>query len=397
MKASYDVVMVGAGVVGLAAAWRARRRGLGVLVVERDRAGGGASGVAAGMLAPVSEADFGEDRAIALNLAGLERWPAFEAELSERSGLDTGYRRSGALVVAADRDDAEALRRLAGLQRSLGLEARWLSGRECRRLEPGLSPRVAGGIETGSEGHVDPAATVAALRAAFRAEGGELVEENPVERISLGPGGGRVEGVVLGDGSAVAAGRVVVAGGAWSGGLGGIPPEAAPPVRPVKGQILTLRSTGREPLARRLVRTPRCYVVSRADGRVAIGATTEERGFDVRVTGEGVHRLLEAGREVLPDVDELEFVSARAGLRPGTPDNLPIVGRSELEGLVWATGHGRGGVLLAPITAEAVAALVCDEPPPPEAAGLGPARFAPRAPAAPVREPAAPPPEVLAR
>ena len=378
MANSFDAVVVGGGVVGLTVAWRARRRGLSVLVVERDRAGAGASGVAAGMLAPVTEADFGDGPAIDLNLAGLDRWPAFAAELAERSGIGTGYRRSGALVVAVDRDDAEVLDRIAGLQRSLGLAAHQLSGREARRLEPGLSPRVSSAIEAPEEGHADPAAVVAGLRAAFLAEGGELREGTVVQRLELSPGDTRVEGIRLADGTTVAAGRAVLACGAWSAGLEGLPPGEAPPIRPVKGQILDLRSAGGEPLAERLIRTPRCYVVSRPDGRVAIGATTEERGFDVRVTAEGVHSLLEAAREVLPDAGELVFVAARAGLRPGTPDNAPIVGHGGVEGLLWATGHGRHGVLLAPITGEAVAAILCDEDPPEALAPFGPERFAHR-------------------
>ena len=379
MRNSFDVVVVGGGVVGLAAAWRARRRGLSVLVVERGRVGDGASGVAAGMLAPVTEADFGDDRAIDLNLAGLERWPTFAAELSERSGVDTGYRRSGALVVAADRDDAEVLRRVAGLQRSLGLEAHWLTGRAARRLEPGLSPRVPGAIEAPAEGYVDPVAVVAGLRTALLAEGGELREATAVERLDIAPGGAHVEGVVLGDGASVRAGHVVLAAGAWTGGLAGLPPSTIPPIRPVKGQILTLHTDGGPLPAERLIRTPRCYLVSRPDGRVVVGATSEERGFDVRVTAEGVHRLLEAAREVLPGVDELEFVSARAGLRPATPDNSPAVGHGELDGLIWATGHGRNGVLLAPVTADAVIELVCGEEPPEEVASFGPDRFGARA------------------
>jgi glycine oxidase len=385
-RAGYDVVVVGAGVVGLAIAWRARLRGLATLVVERGRAGDGASGVAAGMLAPVTEADFGEESLLALNLAGLERWPAFAAELSERSGHDTGYRRSGALVVAADRDDMGELRRLAELQHSLGLVSRWLSGRACRELEPGLSPRVTGGIEAPDEGHVDPAATVQALRAAFLAEGGELLEQTAVDTLEPEPGSARLAGVALGVGSRVRAERVVVAAGPWSAGLAGLPPDAVLPVRPVKGQILTLRLPGDQPpLAQRLVRTPRCYVVARADGRVVVGATTEERGFDRRVTAEGVFRLLEAAREVLPGIDELELESACAGLRPGTPDNAPAVGRGAVEGLIWATGHGRNGVLLSPITADAVVAYLCDEDAPDPIASFGPDRFARGAAASPNR------------
>ncbi len=378
---SYEVAVVGGGVVGLACAWRARQRGLSTVLLERERAGAGASGVAAGMLAPVTEADFGEQSLLGLNLAGLRRWAPFAAELSERSGLEPEYRESGALVVAADRDDAEELRRLADLQASLGLDADWLSGRECRRLEPGLSPRVPGGIEAPREAHVDPGATVEALRAAFLAAGGELLEGVGVEEVRLDATGSRVAGLALGNEQYVEVEQMVGAAGTWSGLLEGLPSEVVPPVRPVKGQILTLRATeGRAPLAGRLVRTPRCYVVTRRDGRVVVGATTEERGFDVRVTAEGVFRLLEAAREVLPDVDELDFVAARAGLRPVTPDNAPVVGRTEIDGLLWATGHGRNGVLLAPITAEGIAACLSGEDAPEAVLPFSLDRFAPNRP-----------------
>jgi glycine oxidase len=173
---------------------------------------------------------------------------------------------------------------------------------------------------------------------------------------------------------------VVVAAGAWSGALADVADPLRPPVRPVKGQILSLRGPADGPrLATRLIRTPRCYVVSRPDGQVVIGATVEERGWDRRVTGEGIFRLLEAAWEVLPDVLELEWEGARAGLRPGSPDNAPIVGRGGLEGLVWATGHYRHGMLLAPLTGEAVAELLRDGEPPGVLAAFGPERFAPSA------------------
>ena len=340
----HDVVVVGAGVIGLACAWRCAQRGLRVLVLEREpQPGAGASGVAAGMLAPVTEAEFGEEALLRLNLAGAELWPAFADELAECSGIDTGYRASGALVVAADRDDAEELRRLHAFQRTLGLEVSWLSGRECRRLEPRLSPRVPGGILAEHDHQVEPRAVVRALRAAFEAAGGEL----------------RC-GVEAGDPHELGAEHVVLAAGCWSGA----------PVRPVKGQILRL-SGG--PLAERLVRTPRCYIVSRPDGEVVVGATVEERGFDTAVTADGVFRLLEAAHEVLPDVGELEFVEASARLRPGTPDNAPLIG--EHDGVIWATGHHRNGVLLAPITAAAVAAIVSGEDPPAAVEPFGAARF----------------------
>lgn len=343
-RTGHDVVVVGAGVIGLACAWRCAQRGMRVLVLERSSSpGDGASGVAAGMLAPVTEAEFGEEALLRLNLAGAALWPAFAAELSERSGLDTGYRASGALVAAADRDDAEELRRLFAFQQSLGLDVRWLGGRECRRLEPRLSPRVPGGILSAQDHQVEPRAVVRALRVAFEAAGGELrcgVEVDAAE---------------------IDAPQVVLAAGCWSG----------TPVRPVKGQILRLRGG---PLSERLVRTPRCYVVSRPGGEVVVGATVEERGFDTTVTADGVFGLLEAAREVLPDVGELEFVEAAARLRPGTPDNAPLIGPRD--GPIWATGHHRNGVLLAPITGQAVAAMVAGEAPPEAVEPFGPDRFA---------------------
>jgi glycine oxidase len=352
-QTAYDLVVVGAGIVGLSCAWRAAQAGKSVLVVERDAPGAGASGVAAGMLAPVTEVDFGEEALLALNLESRALWPGFAAELEERSGMPTGYAETGALVVAADRDDAEELRRLHAFQRQLGLESEWLTPRAARSLEPRLSPRIAGAILAPHDGHADPRAVVTALEAALSAAGGEL--QTSTEVTSLRSAEGAVTGVHTAGGRAVSARTVLAAAGAWStqGGLGaGI---EAPAVRPVKGQLLELRvRRGPPPLAGRVIRTPRCYVVPRSDGRVVVGATTEEQGFDTTVTADGAFRLLEAAYEVLPDVGELELVAARAGLRPVTPDNAPVIGASGPDGLMWATGHGRNGVLLAPLTARRV-------------------------------------------
>jgi len=324
--------------------------------------------VAAGMLAPVTEADFGEEALLRVNLAGRERWPAFAAELEERTGLPTGYRDSGALVVAADRDDAEALRRLHEFQCGLGLHAEWLMPGACRRLEPGLSPRIAGGILAHGDAQADPVATVHALATVVD----ELALGTEVEAIEHEHG--RVTGVRTPAGT-IECGAVVVAAGAWSPALA--PEGDGPPVRPVKGQILELRvRAGMDEPITRIVRTPRCYMLARGDGRVVLGATVEEQGFDTAVTADGVYRLLEAAWEVLPEVGELELVQAHAGLRPGTPDNAAVVGPGELEGLVWATGHWRNGVLLAPITGDAVAALLGGGSLPEELASLSPARFA---------------------
>ena len=356
-QTEYDAVVVGAGVIGLASAWRIAQRGLSVLVLERDEPGAGASGVAAGMLAPVTEAEFGGEGLLALNLESASMWAAFAAELAERSGLDTGYRASGAIVAAADRDDGEELRRLFRFQGSLGLDVEWLGSRDLRRLEPRLSPRVSGGIHAPHEAHVHPRAVVRALLAALAAERVEVRAGTPVEEVSAGR--------VVSAGRTLRARHVVVAAGCWSGVFDG-----APPVRPVKGQILRLRGG---PLAERLVRTPRCYVVSRTDGEVVVGATVEERGFDTSVTAGGVHRLLEAAWEVLPEVEELELVEATARLRPGSPDNAPSIG--ERDGVVWATGHHRNGVLLTPVTAQAVAEIVSGGAPPEAVEPFAPSRF----------------------
>jgi glycine oxidase len=360
-RTGYDALVVGGGVIGLASAWRAAQRGLSVLLLERDEPGAGASGVAAGMLAPVTETEFVEQALLALNLAGAEMWPAFAAELGERSGLDTGYRSSGALMAAADRDDGEELRRLYRFQLSLGLDVEWVGSRDARRLEPRLSPRVSGAINAPREGYVEPRSVVRALRAAFEHEGGEVVCGANVTSVAR-------DGVRLEGGRRVAADRVVVAAGCWSGAF-----EGAPPVRPVKGQILRLR--GGEPIVERLVRTPRCYVVARANGEVVVGATVEEQGFDTSVTAGGVYRLLEAAVEVLPDIEELELVETAARLRPGSPDNSPSIGPGA-DGVVWATGHYRNGVLLAPITAAAVADLLAGEGLPESVAPFSPGRFA---------------------
>ncbi|MFL5885517.1 MAG: glycine oxidase ThiO [Thermoleophilaceae bacterium] len=360
-RTSYDVAVVGAGIVGLSCAWAAEQRGLSVLVVDRAAPGSGASGVAAGMLAPVTEAVFGEEALLRLNLEAARRWPAFAARLAEASGLDTSYSESGALMVAADRDDFEELRRIHDFQRAHGLDAEWLPGSRCRELEPGLSPRVRGGIAA-RDHSVDPRAIVQALSAV-------CPEALLADAHGIGIQDGRVVGLQLATGT-VACRNVVVAAGAWSGSFG---VSDVPPVRPVKGQILRLHGS---PPSEGIVRTPRCYVVPRANGEVVIGATVEEQGFDTRVTAEGVYRLLEAAWEVLPDVGELELVEARAGLRPGTPDNGPVVGRGSVDGLIWATGHYRSGILQAPITADAVAALLCGEEPPDELVPFAPGRFA---------------------
>jgi len=369
-----DAVVVGAGVIGLACAWRAAQSGLNVRVIERSEPGSGASGVAAGMLAPVGEATWGEEALLEAALASHAMWPDFAAELAEAQDAESSLVRNGALHVALDADEAGELRRRFDLMRSLGLEAEWLTGRECRDLEPGLGPSAYAGAHAPHEMGVDPVAIVAALRGACESEGVEIVTGSAVSGALWD--GDAICGVTTGDGAEHRAETVVLATGAWSGTTSWLPDAALPPVRPVKGQIITLRGPAEPPVADRIVVTERVYLVPRADGRLIAGATVEEMGFDTRVTAGGVHELLREAYRALPDVAELELERVVAGLRPGTPDNAPVVGCSQIDGLVFATGHYRNGILLAPLTARGVAALLTGNEMPGELRVADPARFA---------------------
>jgi glycine oxidase len=243
------------------------------------------------------------------------------------------------------------LRRIHDLQRSLGLDAEWLPPRRCRELEPGLTPSLNGGVHIAGEAMVDPRELTEALLVALEAEGVEM--QFGVEVTGSVFDGDRLAGVSI-EGAALHAGSVVLASGAWSGQAKWLPTNARPPVRPVKGQIAELRIRD-EPLpCERIVTSERVYLVPRADGRLIVGATVEEQGFDTAVTAGGLHELLREAYRLVPEVAEMELVEAMAALRPGTPDNLPRVGHSGLDGLIWATGHYRNGILLAPLTAERV-------------------------------------------
>jgi len=367
-KRDFDVVVVGGGVIGLSCAWRLARGGARVAVVERGEPGGGATRVAAGMLAPVGELTFGEPELLELTLAAARLYPEFVAELEAATGVSTGYERLGALHVALDRDEAAQLRRVHDLQRSLELEAEWLPPRRCRDLEPGLTPSFHGGVLAAGEAAIDPRALTRVLLAACAAEGVEV--RTGTEVVDGVFEGERLVGVRTAsrrsDTSEVSDRRldevraesVVLAGGARSGAMAWLPAEARPTVRPVKGQVVELRTRDGEPPARHILASERVYLVPRADGRLVVGATVEEMGFDTAVTAGGIHDLLREAYRLLPDVAEMEWVGASAGLRPGTPSNLPLVGPGAIDGLVLATGHYRNGILLAPLAAQAVADLV---------------------------------------
>lgn len=369
-RGTYDAVVVGGGAIGLCCAWRLAQRGAGVVVVDRAEPPAGATRVAAGMLAPIGELAFGEPELLKMTVAAAELYPAFVAELESASGLDSGYARDGALHVALDRDEAVELRRVHDLQRSLGLGAEWLPPRRCRELEPGLTPSFNGGVHAPEEAAIDPRRMTTALLAALAAEGVETKFGSEVAEPLLD--GERLVGVRTTGGEELRAGAVVLATGAWSGAEAWLPEHARPPVRPVKGQILELRSPDGQAPCERIVASERVYLVPRPDGRLIVGATTEERGFDATVTAGGVHELLREAYRLLPDVAEMELVESMAGLRPGTPDNLPLIGPGAIEGLVLACGHYRNGILLAPLTGHAIASLLSGAPVPDTVAPANP-------------------------
>jgi glycine oxidase len=370
-----DVVIIGGGVIGLAVAWRAAQAGLAVTVADDDPAGG-ASHAAAGMLCPVTEAHYGEEALLALNLASARSWPSFAAELEEASGHGVGYRAEGTLAVAFDDDDLRALEELHRYHVELGLGGERLRTRDCRSLEPLLNPRLRGGILVAADHQVDTRAVTAALITCAQGAGVVLHRERVAE---VCVDGGRVTGVRLAGGEVVAAGATVLAAGCWSAGVPGLPASAAPPVRPVKGQILRLRGPADPPLLTHNVRCLRqgrsVYLAPRRDGRIVVGASVEEKGFDTTVTAGAVRELLEDAGELVPALGELELVEAIARLRPGTPDNAPLIGSGALPGLVVATGHYRNGILLAPVTADAVAELLSTGAVPDVVAPFSPLRF----------------------
>ncbi len=359
-KRSFDAIFVGGGVIGLACAWRAAQRGAEVAVLDAAKPPAGATRVAAGMLAPVGELSFGEPQLLEMTLASARLYPDFVAELEAATGEGTGYARQGALHIALDRDEAAQLRRVHDLQRSLELEAEWLPPRRCRDLEPGLTPSFNGGVHAPGEATVDPRALTGALLAALAAAGAEV--RTGAEVVAGIFEGERLAGVRTAAGEELGAEAVVLAAGAWSGRAEWLPDHARPPVRPVKGQVVELRSRNGVAPCGRILASERVYLVPRPDGRLIVGATSEEQGFDTTVTAGGVHELLREAYRLLPDIAEMELVDAVAGLRPATPDNLPLVSPGAIDGLVLATGHYRNGILLAPLTAETVAELLSGTP-----------------------------------
>jgi glycine oxidase len=388
---SPDVIVVGGGVIGLAIGWRCAQRGLTVTVVDAaaadgptpiaaPRPGRGAWHTAAGMLAPITELHYAETDLLRLNLDSLGRYRAFAAELTAVSGTDTGFRECGTVSVAWDGADLAALGDLRAFGQRLGAGSRLLTGRELRELEPSLAAGLPGGLLAEDDHQVEPRQLHAALLAAAGHEGVRLIPATA--RIDVTAG--RARGVTLTDGTALSSATVVLAAGAWSGRVTGLPADVLPPVRPVKGQTLRLRLPG-APRLRHVVRgtvkgTP-IYLVPRGDGRIVVGASAEEAGFDRSPRAGAVYELLRDAQSVFPELGEAILDEVCTGLRPGSPDNAPLIGTSGLDGLIVASGHYRNGILLTPVTADGVAELISTGVVPQVLLPFTPSRFATTVPA----------------
>lgn len=374
--ASRPVLIVGAGTIGLSIGWELARTGTPVRLFDRGAPGRGATWWAGGMLTPDAELQFEEPELYRLNHESLDRWPDFVETLETKTGVDLGFRTEGTLTVAPDEDSAAAMERVHRFQKKIGAEVERLAGAEAREREPFLAPHVAGAVYT-DDAQVDNRALVRALRTALDDHDATLHTRTPIEAVQpdadapavVTAGGERIEGQA-----------VVVAAGAWSRQIEGVEAGVRPPVRPVKGQILELETHPTFDL-RHVIRGPDAYLVPKADGRLLVGATSEEKGFENDVTAGGLYELLEGALELVPGLRELTVRTSDVGFRPGTRDNAPLLGPSGTPGVIYATGHYRHGILLTPVTAQEIADLVRTGSPSEWLEPFLPSRFAKRSPA----------------
>lgn len=368
-----STLIIGGGVVGLGVGWKLAQQGETVTLLERGETGREASWAAAGLLAPATEVHFQEDRNLGLGLESMRLYGDFVAELEGFTGQKVDYQTQGALSVALTADEAADLKALYEYQRERGLPVQWLTPEAARELEPGLSGFVTAAVFCGMDHQIDARLLVAALKAAYLKAGGVLFEHTEVTDIEVREGG--FAGVKAG-GREFRAGKLLIAAGSWSGLLPGLPEEVRPPVRPVKGQLFAVRSPGPEFL-RHLVRTAKLYIGPKGDGRIVVGATVEEMGFNRDITAGGQYSLLRAAWETLPGIYELPIVETWCGFRPGSRDNSPILGESKIRGVFLATGHYRNGILFAPVTAMYMSRLMLNGEVPEAIRAFSPLRFDP--------------------
>ena len=354
------VIIVGGGIIGLGIGWQLAKAGCTVSIYERDQAGRAASWAAAGMLAPHAEVHFEERALLRFGVQSCRMYPEWVSELEADSQMSVGYRAEGTLIVGVDRDDARELEHLYESQKLLDLKVEWITGAEAREMEPLLSPKITAAIWSRDDHQVDNRAMVEALIQAYRNANGILHENTPVDKIEVV--NEKAEGVWV-KGNLEEADVIVLAAGCWSSDIDGLPKAVQPPVRPVKGQMLALQMEDGIVL-QKVIRAPRAkyptdvYLVPKDDGRLVIGATNEEMDFDTRLTAGGLFELLRGTWEAVPGIYDLPILETWTGLRPGSRDNAPILGETSIENLIMATGHYRNGILLTPVTAREIAALI---------------------------------------
>ncbi|HEX9295526.1 MAG TPA: glycine oxidase ThiO [Polyangiaceae bacterium] len=353
-----DVILVGGGVMGCASALALADAGARVLVLERSVPGAEASSAAAGILGAQTEAQ-SAGPFFELACSSRARYPAWTERLRAATGIDVGFRQCGILKVAVDDDTRGRLVHEVAWQTGAGLALAELDAAGVAELEPSLSGLVTFGFHFPEDGRVDPPLLLRALHIAASAAGAKFRSGTYVRAIDVVDGQAR--GVILEDGTRIAAGHVVLAAGSWSTLVGGVP-LTSNAVRPARGQIVELET--REPVLRRVVFGPACYLVPRDDGRILVGSTLEFVGYRREVTARAVRDLLSAAIELFPALADASLGRTWSNFRPYTDTGTPFLGPTEIPGLVLATGHYRNGILLAPITADIVCAVVQGRPPP---------------------------------
>ncbi|MFV1980719.1 MAG: glycine oxidase ThiO [Rhodothermia bacterium] len=354
-NSGYDIAIAGGGAIGLSIGWQLAADGASVVVVDSGVAGRAATSASGGMLGAQAEVGFEDLDVYHLGMESMRLWPGFASELEEDSGIRIDYRDEGTLMVAHDRDGAANLKRVYDFQQFHDVPVQWISPAEAQSIEPLLTPRITAAVYSKADHQVDPIEMVRALREAFVRKGGELLELTAIRSLEL-DGANPVWNTESGE--KVEAATVILAAGCWSGNIAGLPDGPAP-VRPVKGQMIELRMADPYTL-QTVVRASGTYLAPKLDGRLLVGSTSEEMGYDTRVTAGGMYDILERAWRLVPGIYDMVVTDSWAGLRPASPDHAPIIGFGSDPRVLYATGHYRHGILLTPVTASSISACIRD-------------------------------------
>lgn len=351
------VGIIGGGIIGLATGWQLAKKGFHVEILEKEKEFKGAAWVSAGMLAPQAELGFEEFDYFLLCIESLKMYPEFLVEIEKDSGIKVSLKRCGTLMAAFDRDQTERLKRIKDFREKVNLPGKWLTGTEAREIEPLLSPKCTCGLLFEEDAEVDNRKLLESLKQAFLNCGGELFEEHTVESVNIV--NQKAESLQF-HGINAKYDFILVAAGSWIPKIKGLEPLADCCIKPVKGQIISLKTSDDFNL-KHAVRANDVYIVSKSDDRIIIGASVEDFGYDTTITAGAVYELLDNAWEAIPGISELEIMSIDSGLRPGSLDSQPVLGKTGVENLYIAGGHYRSGVLLAPITAYNIANMIAGE------------------------------------